>query len=177
MICIISNLMNRSHYKVSYVISHHQPYHHFQVNFLCLFDKIEINMFLSMYTYIYYYFDCKVFGMDQSVERLDSSNPPTVSEPKIKLSLNNIKVVATWNYNVESQDCKLCHRDLMVPVQEAGSNKLNGDVVIGNCRHGFHTVCINSWLMKKNVSCPHCLSPWKPTMNVGSSVYMYKSTV
>lgn len=100
-----------------------------------------------------------------------------VEAPKIKLTLTNLKVVATWRYNSENQDCKLCHKDLMLPVQEPGTSKINGDVTVGTCNHAFHTVCINSWLVKKNISCPYCSTSWKPASNVGSSVYVYKSTV
>jgi hypothetical protein len=95
----------------------------------------------------------------------------------IKLSLNNMKVVTTWTYNCENTECKLCNKNLMMPVQEIGSNKINGDVVIGNCQHGFHQVCIANWLSKSNDSCPYCLIPWKTANNVGSSVYVYKSTI
>ena len=99
------------------------------------------------------------------------------NEPKVKLSLTNLNVIATWKYNLENHDCKLCYKDLMLPVQEPGTNKINGDVTVGICNHAFHTVCINSWLIKKNISCPHCSISWKTASNVGSSVYMYKSTV
>jgi hypothetical protein len=99
---------------------------------------------------------------------------------KIKLTLKNMRVVAKWKYTAENENCQLCHRDLMKPVQEPnsnlGNNKLNGDVTIGTCQHGFHTVCINSWIYQGNISCPHCQTIWKATKNVGSSVYVYKTT-
>lgn len=100
----------------------------------------------------------------------------TKDPPQVKLTLTNLKVVGTWKYKSENQECMLCHKDLMLPVQEPDSTKINGDVTIGTCKHGFHAVCINSWLIKKNISCPHCSTNWTSASNVGSSVYVYKST-
>jgi len=100
-----------------------------------------------------------------------------IEKPKIKLSMTNMKIVATWKYSAINSNCELCHIDLMNPVQESGSNKMNGDVIIGNCSHGFHSVCINSWLTKNNTTCPCCCILWKPNKVVGPSVYVYKSTV
>ena len=94
---------------------------------------------------------------------------------KVKLTLNKLNAVATWNYASENTDCKLCHKDLLVPVQEPGANKINGDVTIGMCMHGFHASCINLWVSKGNVSCPYCHNVWKVGKNVGSSVYVYKN--
>lgn len=100
-----------------------------------------------------------------------------IEKPKIKLTMTNMKVVATWNYTAKNSNCELCHIDLMNPIQESGSNRMNGDVIIGNCLHGFHSVCINSWLTQNNTKCPCCHTLWKSNKVVGSSVYVYKSTV
>lgn len=101
----------------------------------------------------------------------------SIEKPKIKLTLKNMRVIATWNYTSENNDCKLCHKDLLDPVEDTITNKINGDVTIGTCKHGFHTTCINTWITKGNISCPLCQTSWKIDKNVGSSVYMYKSTI
>jgi len=97
-----------------------------------------------------------------------------VVPPKVKLTLGKMRVLTTWEYNSDNTDCKLCHKDLTVPVNETGSDRINGNVMIGICNHGFHSVCINAWIDRGNVSCPHCMTVWKTSKNVGSSVYVYK---
>jgi len=94
---------------------------------------------------------------------------------QVKITMNCLNMVASWKYNSENQECKLCHKDLLVPIQESKTDKINGDVTIGTCNHGFHTYCIDSWIGNGNISCPICLTIWKKTKNVGSSVYVYKS--
>lgn len=42
-------------------------------------------------------------------------------ENKIKLTLKKLNLVATWNYGIETQDCKICKKDLMMPVYEQES--------------------------------------------------------
>jgi hypothetical protein len=106
---------------------------------------------------------------DAKIEKNDDRVP-------VKISMKSIRMVAEWSYTSENSECLLCHKDLMMPVQEPGSNKLNGDVNIGTCQHGFHSVCINDWISHQNVSCPQCQTIWKTIKNVGSFVYVYKST-
>lgn len=110
---------------------------------------------------------------------IQSSQQDTVSveqsSQNVKLTLTNMRVVAKWDYTAENRECYLCHKDLMLPVREPNTVKINGDVYIGKCQHGFHSVCINSWIAKGNVSCPHCQNVWKATNTVGTSVYVYKT--
>ncbi|VBB17802.1 hypothetical protein YASMINEVIRUS_265 [Yasminevirus sp. GU-2018] len=98
---------------------------------------------------------------------------------QVKITLAGLpRVVATWEYTAENDECSLCHRDLMSPVAVVDHGKttyVNG-VVIGTCQHGFHDPCITSWIKNGNMSCPKCKTPWKTSKNVGSSVYVYKST-
>jgi hypothetical protein len=110
---------------------------------------------------------------DNSTENILQSTP---MKNGCRLSLNNIKMVATWKYDTKNTDCTLCRKELLSPVQEPETNKINGDVTVGKCNHGFHTVCINSWLMSGDTTCPICHEQWKKPKNVGSSVYVYKST-
>lgn len=116
----------------------------------------------------------------------DDSVQQVVVKPKGKLTLTSMHVVATWEYDVDNQECTLCHRDLMTPIPVTNTN-INGqtnnnkpryenDVSVGTCRHGYHVSCINSWVKNGNNSCPKCKTPWKTDKNVSSSVYVYPSS-
>lgn len=100
--------------------------------------------------------------------------PPV--KPPVKLSMSSMRIVAKWHYTCENQECLLCHKNLMFPIQEPDTNKLNSDVIIGTCQHGFHALCINKWTSQKNTECPVCKTEWDVIKNVGSSVYVYKAT-
>lgn len=110
-------------------------------------------------------------------ECADMSNN-TKTGKKVKLTLKKIDLVATWKYGINQDDCKICGKNLMMPVYESVKERgtLSADVTIGRCEHGFHTNCINNWLDEGNLSCPHCETMWKGSKNVGSAVYVYKST-
>jgi hypothetical protein len=95
-------------------------------------------------------------------------------DTKPKLILTKLNMVATWEYNLDDPECKLCHKDLMTPVQEPNNNILNADVIVGTCEHAFHSVCMDAWCRKGNMSCPYCLVNWKVSKNIGASIYMYK---
>lgn len=112
----------------------------------------------------------------QSDARQCDAKQSDVKQNNFKLKVKDMRVVAVWSYVSENTDCMLCHKNLMLPVQEAGTNKLNGDVVINSCQHGFHTVCVNCWFLQANTGCPQCHTNWDPIKHVGSSVYVYKST-
>jgi hypothetical protein len=103
-------------------------------------------------------------------------NAMTGDKAKVKLTMTNFKVVATWKYSSENHECMLCHKDLMIPVHDVGFNRLSGDVRIGTCEHGFHAYCVDTWFAAGNISCPYCQTTWKSAKTVGSSVYVYKNT-
>ena len=84
-------------------------------------------------------------------------------------------MVALWNYDTENKDCFVCHKDLMIPVQVKDSTQMSSDVMIGPCKHGFHTVCIQD-LIQTNKKCPQCSIEWLSCSNVGAAVYIYNST-
>ncbi len=124
-------------------------------------------------------------------EKPEDNKDNKIEGKKIKLTLKKINLVATWKYGIDTIDCTICGKNLMMPVyeqqeqeQEQESQKkfvfdkrtLSADVTIGTCEHGFHTHCINSWTSEGNISCPFCKTMWKGSKNVGSSVYVYKST-
>ena len=75
------------------------------------------------------------------------------------ITVKKLKIVASWNYNTENKECSICNTDLLTPVIDY-NNKLNGDIQIGSCYHGFHSVCMKKW-EKKDMSCPYCKITWK----------------
>ena len=83
-------------------------------------------------------------------------------------------MVATWSYDTENTDCIICNKNLMMPVGK-DNNQMSSDVIIGPCKHGFHTICIQEIIKLKN-NCPMCSIEWSTCSNVGSSVYIYNST-
>jgi len=132
---------------------------------------------------------------DSEIQKNEKSEKSEKSEDKkqTKLILKKINLVATWKYGIDTQNCEICGKDLMIPVyeQESGSRSkgaklqtvktkhqkstLSADVTIGTCDHGFHKHCIDNWISEGNLSCPYCQTMWKGSKNVGSSVYVYKS--
>jgi hypothetical protein len=121
-----------------------------------------------------------------SVELISSNNKlmeKKEAKPKITLTIKDMKIVSTWKYNVENDICSMCRCDLMIPTQRSirstytdFNSKVNGNVTIGACKHGFHENCISRWIKDGNISCPTCKTTWKAANHVGNAVYMYKST-
>jgi len=119
----------------------------------------------------------------ESVVSNDESVQQVVVKPKGKLTLTSMRVVTTWEYDVDNSECTLCHRDLMVPIPVTNTNintqtknshpRYENDVSVGTCHHGYHVSCINSWVKSGNNCCPKCKTPWKTDKNVSSSVYVY----
>lgn len=95
----------------------------------------------------------------------------------VKLSINNMHIVARWQYNVDNTECSLCHMALGKPVTVGtGRDKTyKTTITIGACNHGFHESCMNGWLANKNQTCPLCLTTWKKENNVNCGVMMYSS--
>ena len=111
------------------------------------------------------------------IKKTDDVKTEIKENKNITLNLTKLTVFATWRYNSDNQDCNICHKDLMIAIQSPGTNKMNGDVTIGECNHAYHTICINNWLSNQTIRCPTCMAWWRTASNVGSSVYVYKSTV
>lgn len=120
---------------------------------------------------------------ENNKDEAEKSKNKQIIKPKIKLTLSSIRVVALWNYNTENTDCTLCHRDLMssIPIEDINKsinrNRCDNDVIIGTCKHGYHSTCIRSWLKHGNVTCPKCQSMWKTNKNVSSGVLCYDQSV
>lgn len=97
-------------------------------------------------------------------------------DTKISLTIKKLTIYGCWNYNTENNDCGICRQNLQIPSQNSKwENKINGSVTIGLCKHGFHEGCINRWIESDNISCPICRTVWKPSKNVGGTVYLYNN--
>lgn len=93
------------------------------------------------------------------------------------MNIKNMKIVGTWKYDIPDDKCNLCEQDLMLPTLNSLRNrKINANVTIGKCQHGFHVDCINRWIDEGSESCPTCKTTWRPMNNVCSGNYIYNST-
>ena len=54
-------------------------------------------------------------------------------------------------------------------------NKINGNISVSKCGHGYHEDCITRWITNNNINCPICNVLWTDDKNISSSVYVYKS--
>jgi hypothetical protein len=95
----------------------------------------------------------------------------------VKLSIQNMTVVARWRYNLNNQICSLCHIALGKPVKLTSNRDhvYKTNIIIGSCNHGFHEQCMNEWLLNKNVNCPDCLNEWKQLSNNNAGIISYTS--
>ena len=91
----------------------------------------------------------------------------------ISMTIKKMNIYGTWTYDTENKDCGICRNDLQLPKQT--KNNISGAVFIGQCRHGFHDICINTWLNNDNISCPICRNVWRPTKKIVPTVYIYKN--
>lgn len=110
----------------------------------------------------------------ESVKKINIEN---IEIPKVKLTLKKIRPVVMWEYDTINTHC-ICKVDLMqsVPVTDSKNTIVyKGDVIIGECEHGYHSSCITTLIKKGAVSCPTCRMDWKPVSNVNPHVYVYNS--
>src|SRR5271169_1408407 len=66
----------------------------------------------------------------------DTKDAKDNKDNKVKLTLKNMRVVAVWKYATENENCQLCHKDLMKPVQEISltstSNSIQSKLIQSN---------------------------------------------
>lgn len=79
----------------------------------------------------------------------------TVLSPSIKIDITSIDLVATWKYNCKNTDC-VCNRALYLPtVTEIDTNNISTDnVIIGECGHGIHKSCLDTYFKTCDNICP-----------------------
>ncbi len=91
-----------------------------------------------------------------------------------EVRIKQIDMVAFWQHDVENSTCPICHKDLLVPTNQAYEQRMiRNNIAIGECRHGVHADCIDRWKLTNN-NCPCCMIGWKLHKNVNSSVCVLK---
>jgi len=82
------------------------------------------------------------------------------------ITLKNIDLVGCWNYASKNTEC-VCNRSLQLPTATQIENKniYRNDIVFGECGHGFHTECINSYTRTYGPMCPHDKLPFTASKN------------
>ncbi len=78
-----------------------------------------------------------------------------MNQTSVKIELNSIDIIATWKYQCKNTDC-ICNRELYLPtVIEIDANNISTDnVVIGECGHGIHKSCLETYFKTCNNICP-----------------------
>jgi len=79
----------------------------------------------------------------------------------VTIELNSIDIVATWKYVCKNIDC-ICNRVLYLPtVTEIDENNISTDnVIIGECGHGIHKSCLETYFKTCSNICPIDKLPW-----------------
>jgi len=90
--------------------------------------------------------------MDELETKTDSTDKPVCEIVQLNL-------VGTWEYDVETDICKLCKNPLTFssPDNEEVDKVSKYNISLGNCDHAFHNNCIETWL-KSSKSCPTCFT-------------------
>jgi hypothetical protein len=74
---------------------------------------------------------------------------------KLEVNISNVNLEAYWNFDVDDQQCGLCHKDLSnTTLDELTSGNIDNKIVICKCNHGFHSSCLNLWKKTGNTFCP-----------------------
>jgi hypothetical protein len=87
----------------------------------------------------------------------------------ISFQITGIDFVSTWTYDCENDICHLCRKSLTDGI--IYYKKTDNNVLIGNCKHGYHESCMNTWLSDGNLSCPYCKTMWDIHDKVSSGVF------
>ena len=83
----------------------------------------------------------------------------------IKIELEQLNIVATWNYTQTANSnnmCNICKHHIMAsPLEKINKGLFDTKIVLGKCKHYFHSDCIvNLHKKTSTTSCPICLTPW-----------------
>jgi hypothetical protein len=92
------------------------------------------------------------------------------------IELNSIQFVGTWKYNCKNTEC-VCKRPLYMPtVEEVEKKNINtNNVVIGECGHGMHHSCIESYTKTYNGMCPLDKLQWSNAKNDTPTYYVVEN--
>lgn len=90
------------------------------------------------------------------------------------IQLNKLDLVVQWKYACTNTEC-ICNRQLHLPTLNEIENKnINtNNVVFGECGHGMHKACLDSYLKTYDGICPIDRLKWvqmqtreKPKYNI-----------
>ena len=101
----------------------------------------------------------------------------------ITINLKQLNLVIPWRFDGANTECSLCRRSLQAPsLQELnpGDGKpimIDGEIVVGECKHLFHKSCMNHLLNTDCASCPIDKTPWKKKKNLRSGTMYRTSTI
>ena len=84
----------------------------------------------------------------------------------VQIKINSIDFVGTWKYTSSNTEC-VCKRQLYLPtINEIENKNINlNNVVIGECGHGLHTECLESYLKTYDGMCPFDKLKWSSKNN------------
>jgi len=74
---------------------------------------------------------------------------------KLQINVRNVNLEAYWDFDVENQECLLCHKNLSdTTLKELEDATIDNKIIICKCNHGFHDSCLESWKKTGNTFCP-----------------------
>jgi hypothetical protein len=91
-----------------------------------------------------YIYDNVIIIIQNPAENLD--NLENVKNIVIKEELDKIQIVSFSELKTDEKECSIC-LDEFEP-----SSKIR----IINCKHVFHSECLDTWLLQHDYKCPHC---------------------
>jgi len=82
----------------------------------------------------------------------------------VKFNIKEINLVGIRVPACINTHCDLCKNHLSVLSERDNGQNLESDIVIGRCKHGFHSKCISLWQQQGSTICPIDKTEWKPLM-------------
>jgi len=95
---------------------------------------------------------------------------------KLNVNIKQLDLITNWEFNSPTKECTLCKNLLVAPsLQELnGSNfkgsVIEGQIIVGQCKHMFHKDCLNLFMKSGCTSCPIDKTPWETNKIIMSGV-------
>lgn len=91
----------------------------------------------------------------------------------LKIDLKKVHLVTHWQFNLASQNCEICRKDLtalpptdLLNLEANRSASVKDLPVLGACGHAFHSTCINSSIANHSAICPIDGTQWQTSKNL-----------